>query len=156
MRGRMLAHRTWFLGLLHAAIVALSLTLAWSLHSDFSSQRGQPRVALSLLPVVLTVKMLIFAFGRLNRPIWRFAGAGDMVRLFVVNGAASLVLAGAFFLAMGPRAGAAVCGIDFLLCLVLMEGMRLTPGIYADRRANGRPVESLTAIVWTAGSTGPL
>jgi FlaA1/EpsC-like NDP-sugar epimerase len=153
----MLAHRTWFPGLLQAAIVALSLTLAWSLHSDFLSQRGQSRVVLPLVLVALPIKMLIFALGRLNRTMWRFAGAGDMARLFAVNGAASVALAGAFFLAMGPRAGACVCGIDFLLCFVLMEGSRLTPGIYADMRANGqRANDAKRILIYGAGVAGAM
>jgi FlaA1/EpsC-like NDP-sugar epimerase len=89
------------IALLYAAIVSVSVIFACLLRFDFAIPSDQVRLLSQGLLLALPIKMVSFLVGRLHRPIWRFATAGDLLQLLVVNVLASLAFAAAFLLTRG-------------------------------------------------------
>lgn len=157
MRTRILYHRRLWVGLLHTAIIAVSLVLAWLLRFDFSLPQGQVRFLTWGLALALPVKMAIFLFGEQGQTSWRFADTGDLPRLFVVNLLASLSFAAALLLAAGSDVPASICLIDFLVCFLLTGSSRFAPKIYHDTMANGRSKNGSKGIlIYGAGIAGTM
>jgi FlaA1/EpsC-like NDP-sugar epimerase len=146
----------WLLGVLHACIVAASLGLAWMIRYDFSIPQANLRLLAVGLAWALPVKLGVFVLARSNRSIWRFADTGDLPRLFVVN----LLASGAFIVVMLVAAGKSmplsICLIDFLLCFLLTEILRLAPDIYSETVMIGRARNSKGILIYGAGVAGTM
>ena len=125
------------IAILYAGIVSASLIFACLLRFDFAIPSDQVWLLSLGLVLALPIKMASFLVGRLHRPIWRFATAGDLLQLLVVNVLASLAFAAAFLLARGSSVPPSIFLIDFLICFVLSGAARFAPQIYSEAIGNG-------------------
>src|SRR5262249_32370533 len=147
----------WFIGVLHACIIAASLGLAWMIRYDFSIPQANVRLLAVGLAWALPAKMGVFVLAGLNRSISRFADTGELSRLFVVNLFASAAFVVALLVAAGERVPLSIYSIDFLVCFLLTEILRLAPGIYSETVVNGRPRNGGKGIlIYGAGVAGTM
>ena len=145
------------LALLQAAVVASSLTLAALLRFEFSIPANLRTALSSLILIAVPVKIAVFLLSGLNRPIWRFAAAGDMARLPIASLAASGALAAAILFGLRAPGWWAVWGIDLILCSLLLAGVQLAPAILSESKSRGREGrQSKGILIYGAGVAGTM
>jgi FlaA1/EpsC-like NDP-sugar epimerase len=124
---RHLTHYTrWVLRAVQLAIFAVAGVLAFLLRFDLSVPPQYWPHLLAGLCVWITVKVFVFHSLGLDRGWWRYVSIRDVARLAVANLAGSALgfLALLWFAPSGfPRS---VYFLDFLLCLGITAGARLT------------------------------
>ncbi len=111
----------------------------------------------SRLPVLLIIKIIVFAYFGLYSGLWSFVSASDIWSIMKANSVAStiflLVEVIVFRLQGFPRT---VFIIDWFLCVALLSGMRLLPGILRDyfalKRVSGLEVKRI--LIVGAGDAG--
>ena len=137
-------------------LFALSAGAAFLVRFDFSLPGESLRQLAFALPIWVAVKVVVFRAARLDRGLWRYVSAIDLVRLAIANLAASAV-ACVLILAIG-RAGfpRSIYLLDLMICFLLTSGLRLavrfgleaTSDRWRSRRAEKRTV------IYGAGSGG--
>jgi FlaA1/EpsC-like NDP-sugar epimerase len=156
MNAQLSGCRRWFLGVVHACIIAASLGLAWMIRYDFSVPQATVRQLVVALAWALPVKLGVFVVAGLNRSTWRFADA-RVSRLFAVNLFASASFVLALIVAAGKSMPLSIYLIDFLVCFVLTEILRLAPVIYSETVLNGRATDGGKGIlIYGAGVAGTM
>ena len=119
--------------LLVAAVFLLSLILYYNLALPLPP----PLDFQEALLAVCLVKGAIFFTARLHR-MWRTPSTvSDAIRLAAVNLVASLVFVAGSAVWLGHFLPLSVYVLDFLLCLVLSEGMRFVVSIYKETMRRG-------------------
>lgn len=149
--------RAFFAALIHAAIFAVSLMLAWALRFDFALTRAQMQVLLWGLALALPIKTAFFLLGGLHRPLWRFADPDDLARLVVVNALASCGLAAALLATAGTAVPVDVYIVDFMVCFLLTAALWLVPRFYVEIRAKRRfHAADKGVLIYGAGVAGTM
>ena len=146
--------RVLLITLFHLVVIVISLTLAFWLRYDFVLAGLDTELLLSGLAVAVPVKLLVFFLGALHKGWWRYAGLSDLVRVFLVNLAASLLTTAGIVFRVSPEFPDSVFAIDFLLCFLICAGARFSVRLYnetlrAEFASEGRPV-----LIYGAGSAG--
>jgi len=142
-------------------LIGAALTLAFALRFDGRIPARYVPLLLWALPVTVGVKVPILAWFGLYRFSWRHVGLGDALGVSVAAALGSAGLAAALSLLQGihvfgaiPRS---VLGIDFALCLIGLNAIRLAKraAIHAvgRRRELGNPAAQRALIVG-AGDAG--
>lgn len=151
-------YRRFLIGLLHLALIALSLELAFLLRFDFSIPPAGNALFYESLWVALPVKMVVFLLARLQRRwSWRFADIVDLYWLFLVNTVASLGFAFLTLLLVGRDFPWSVFCVDFLLCFLLTAGARFSVRLYNEGRVNERAKNGGKGIlIYGAGEAGTM
>ena len=120
-----------------AAVIALSLTIAFLLRFDFAIPVTYTHVLERGLAAALLVKLTAFYLARLHRSAWRYVTIRDMCGLVVVNGLASAVFASICLLWIGRTFPRSTYAIDFLVCLMLtallLISVRLREEMFSHR-----------------------
>ena len=146
--------------LFDAVLVVFSLLLSYALRFNTVYLGAHVNQLQILLPLMLTVRLGIFAFTGLYRGMWRFTGMRDLVSLVkaVTSGTALAVafLFLAFRLEEYPRS---VFIIDWFVILVLAGGSRFSYRLYREGRlkqeTEARSV-ARTVLIVGAGKAGEM
>ncbi len=72
----------WIILLLDLFLLVLAHYVAYYLRFDFSFTQQHVGVLVAFLPLILSVKILVFYFFGLYRGMWRYTGFNDILRIF--------------------------------------------------------------------------
>ena len=137
-------------------LFALSAGAAFLLRFDFSIPSSYLRQLGFALAIWVVVKVIVFRVAGLDRGLWRYISVVDLVRLAVVNLAASAA-ACALILAFGPRGfPRSIYLLDLMICFLLTSGLRLGVRIGLETtsdRWRSRGAEKRT-LIYGAGGGG--
>ena len=89
MNANLIKFRGLLLVAFHAMVITLSLSIAVWIRFEFSLRSLESSLLMMGLTLILPIKMVVFSVGSLQRGWWRYAGLSDLVRIFLVNSAAS-------------------------------------------------------------------
>src|SRR5579863_5345731 len=131
MTARKLRHQKLLVACLHAAVISASLILAWLLQFDSSIPRSEIRVLLWGLALALPIKLAVYLYSRLSRPVWIFSDTVDIARLLGASVIASAAFAVASYSLRPARAEVSTYVVDFMNCFLLMTGLEVAPRVYA-------------------------
>jgi FlaA1/EpsC-like NDP-sugar epimerase len=119
----------------HLMVVVTSLLLAFALRFDLQIPQKYWLDILEMLPVVVVIKLLVFRAMGLSDGWWRYVSIPDMLQILRANLVASVgfVLYAAFLRYMDslPRS---VIILDFLMCFMIMIGVRVLTRIIREQR----------------------
>jgi FlaA1/EpsC-like NDP-sugar epimerase len=137
-------------------LFALSAGAAFLIRFDFnlpSAYLGELGFALT---VWVVVKAIVFRVARLDRGLWRYVSAIDLVRLAMANLIASAAGC-ALILAFGPAGfPRSLYLLDLMICFLLTSGLRLTVRIALEATSDpwrSRGTEKRT-VIYGAGGAG--
>ncbi len=150
--------RTFLSLILHMALAAIALVLAFVLRFDFGPipPRYLRMLAISL-PIALAAKgVFAVAFG-LNRGLWRYVSVRDLVRILQAVGLASLVFVPVVLLVIGHGYPRSIYLLDFLVTAMLFGGVRLLGRQWIRGQAWGHGKGTgIRTLVVGAGDAGEL
>jgi FlaA1/EpsC-like NDP-sugar epimerase len=154
MKATLLKNRRVIAEMLQLAAAAAALTASFLLRFEFTLEPGQVRMLIHALPLVLTVKLVMFrAFG-LRDLAWRHVGFPDLARIAAANAAASAVATPVLRLAIGSTFPRSIHVLDFLLSLTLMVAVRSAIKLLLERRSLRPAKRARRTLIYGAGSAG--
>src|SRR5208283_3310849 len=145
---------TYFI--VHALAFTLSGILAFELRFEFSIAPRYQLQLLAAVPIWITVKLLIFGFGRFDREQWSQVSVADVARIVVANvvasGASTAILL--TLLTGFPRS---VYLLDLLICTQVTTSLRVLARTAREMitSAAGRGVRK-RVLIYGAGAGGVL
>jgi FlaA1/EpsC-like NDP-sugar epimerase len=154
MKQHLLKVRGFLIALAHLAIITTSLAIAFWIRFDFAMVVSQMPILVGSLLLVAPVKMATFLVGGVHRGWWRFAGLTDLVRIFVVNVAASAVAAVVVYQQFGRDFPRSVYVIDFLLCFLMTAGVRFCVRLYNETLRLDLAAMQKGMLIYGAGAAG--
>jgi FlaA1/EpsC-like NDP-sugar epimerase len=137
--------RKAFILLLDIFFIFFSYNLALLLHNDFDFSSLTAIDTLHALPIIITVKILVFVTSNLYRSIWKYASLHDLIEIFktvsIASICSSLVL---IFFHQGDHLSRVVVVLDWGVLLALVSCSRVLWRLYQERyhRGSGFPVLS--------------
>jgi FlaA1/EpsC-like NDP-sugar epimerase len=155
--------RTWLIrrALVWAAqiaLFALSAGAAFLVRFDFSLPSGYGRALGFALVIWVAVKIVVFRVAKLDRGLWRYVSAVDLVRLAIANTGASAA-ACVLILLFGPVGfPRSIYLLDLMICFLLTSGLRLAVRIGLEatsERWRSRETQKRT-LIYGAGGAGTM
>jgi UDP-GlcNAc:undecaprenyl-phosphate GlcNAc-1-phosphate transferase len=143
---------------LDLTLICLGLLAAYLIRFDGTLERHYVEQFATLLPWIVSIKLVtLFAMG-VYRSIWRYMGSSDMLRVAVASTVGSALAVGAIQLAFRGEGGAprAVLLVDWLVVTALLIGARLSFGLIRDLLARLRKRDLVRVLIVGAGDTGEL
>jgi hypothetical protein len=128
----LMARRTFLASLTYTMLIVSSLAGAFLLRFEFDIPKSQIAYVLSGLWMVLLVKLPLFWMAGFERWWWRFVSIADLRRLLLGNILASVLFTVVSRVINGPAFPRSIYILDFLLCLQLTAGMRLSVRLYHE------------------------
>ena len=153
---RILRWRRPVIVLAHALLVALAYWLAFVLRFEFRLLPDEWSKWSQTLPFVLVVRLLVFQWFHLYVGLWRYVSMRDIVVILKAGTLSSVLLSGGILLVYGRAFPSSVLMIDWLLCMALVGGVRLTLRAVRESRHPGRNGEGRRALIVGAGDAGEM
>ena len=139
--------------LIDFAIVCTSFLAAYLLQVDGRGTFTQKAIFLSTLPVLLSVRYVLFVLFGIYRRVWRFASAHDLLAIVGAVGLSTPITI-AIVRAVRPldEFPLEIFLVDALLCAVLVSGSRLAFRVLAE--TGGRGGDRTRVLIVGAGRSG--
>src|SRR3989449_5283708 len=153
---RILRVRRQMIVLAHAVLVALAYWLAFALRFEFRLSNDEWSQWSRTLPFVLVVRLLVFQWFHLYVGLWRYVSMRDIVVILKAGTLSSAILSVGILSVYGLDFPLSVLMIDWLLCLALVGGVRLTLRVVRESQLRGRNWEGRRALIVGAGDAGEI
>jgi UDP-GlcNAc:undecaprenyl-phosphate GlcNAc-1-phosphate transferase len=143
---------------LDLALICLGLLAAYLIRFDGMLERHFVEQFATLLPWIVSIKLVtLFAMG-VYRSIWRYMGTSDMLRVAIASSVGSALAMGAIQVAFRGEGGAprAVLLVDWLVVTALLIAARLSFALIRDVLARLRKRDIVRVVIVGAGDTGDL
>ena len=128
-----LKYRKIIIILSQITLLAFTYYISFLLRFDFSLTGPYVGVFLRTLPLVLIVKLLVFAYFRLFRGWWRYVGMSDLLDIIRAAVASAVLLYGPIYATRGPYGyPRSVFGIDLVLTIIVIGGSRFAVRAYTE------------------------
>ncbi len=159
-------HRTIVSVAVHAVLFSFSLFVALGLYYDFKSFNVWFRpIFLPLVPLVISLKLLVFYRLGLYRGSWRYVGIRDLLTVLTASYISTFAFVAVFYIAQNLSVRfynrlflvgfpSTVFISDFVLTILVISGARLAVRLYHEY---SRPIASggpITCLILGAGDTG--
>ena len=138
------------------AIICISYVSAFLLRFEGVISPENQQVLLTSLPIIISIKILMFfAFG-VYRGIWKYIGVHDAVAIFkAVSSGSVLSILGLLFLFRFEGYSRALFVIDWLILLLLSSGVRIALRLFREYFAL-QSSKSKRVLILGAGDAGEL
>lgn len=147
--------RRVFVWVIHIFLFACSGVAAFLLRFDFNVP---PRNIIHLMygiPIWIVVKTMVFRLQGLDHGWWRYVSIADASRIAIGNIVGSTLSAIVILLFVPPRFPRSIYFLDFLVCFVLIAGIRVFTRVVADAVVQRRQASSgKRVLIYGAGSAG--
>ncbi|MFN8632490.1 MAG: hypothetical protein U0893_01460 [Chloroflexota bacterium] len=144
--------------MLDLSLICLGLLAAYLLRFDGTLERHFVEQLATILPWIVSIKLVtLFAMG-VYRSVWRYMGTSDLLRLALASSVGSALAAGAIQLAFRGEGGApkAALLVDWIVVTALLIAARLSFGLIRDVLARLRKRDLVRVVIVGAGDTGEL
>ncbi len=149
-------HRRIPIVFLHLALFAISFVLAFSLRFDLQIPRDMKNLLLETFPLLLLVRVPVFAWFRLYEGLWRYVGIWDIVAMFKAVALSSGIFVVLVTLLVGHGFPRSIVLLDWLLCLALVAGVRMVMRIYREVVFGRARLDTRRALVVGAGDAAEI
>jgi UDP-GlcNAc:undecaprenyl-phosphate GlcNAc-1-phosphate transferase len=143
---------------LDLTLVCLGLLAAYLIRFDGTLERRFVEQFASVLPWIVSIKLVtLFATG-VYRSVWRYMGSSDLVRIILASSIGSAIATIALQLVFRGEGGAprAVLLVDWLIVTALLIGARMSFVLLRDLLARLRKRDLVRVLIVGAGDTGEL
>jgi UDP-GlcNAc:undecaprenyl-phosphate GlcNAc-1-phosphate transferase len=143
---------------LDLSLICLGFLAAYLIRIDGTLELHFVEQFATLLPRIVSIKLItLFAMG-VYRSIWRYMGSADMLRLALASTVGSALAVAAIQLAFRGEGGAprAVLLVDWMVVTALLIAARLSFGLIRDLLAKLRKRDLVRVLIVGAGDTGEL
>ena len=140
----------------HLAMAAAAYLLAFILRFGLPLPSGYWGIWLETLPLVLLVRGATFAWFHLYEGLWRYVGMRDVLSILKAVTLSPLVSMVAVLGIVGRSFPWGVVVLDWLICLALFGGMRLTLRAFRESRRHSRQVPRKRAVIIGGGDAGEM
>ncbi len=152
--------RSYIIFFMTSLIIVGSLLLAYAFRFDFSIPAGYRGRILSLLPVVLVIKLVVFWQFGCFKGWWRYVSMPDLVQIVKANFFASLIFVvyavAVYRLDKVPRI---VLLLDGIFCFLIISGIRFATRAFREQYfplVQGTELQHTRVLVIGAGDAGQL
>jgi len=143
-----------FLWAVQGIIFVISGVTAFFLRFDLAVPARQVQHLAYALMIWIVVKSLVFWMARLDRGWWRFVSLYDVPRLALANLLGSLISAVAIVLFAPSAFPRSLYLLDFLICMLLTAGARLSARIIIEVSRFQRTTGKKRTLIYGAGEAG--
>ena len=135
---------------------ALSGVAAFLLRFDFSVPPHYRRYLVYALSIWILVKIAVFYAAKLDRGLWRYASAADLVRIAFGNITASVISCILILLIAPSGFPRSIYVLDLMVCFLATSGLRLMTRMMFELTSDARSSKSAkkNALIYGAGSAG--
>jgi FlaA1/EpsC-like NDP-sugar epimerase len=137
----------------HAALSALSYFFAFTLRFDGVPDMWWDYFIRTLL-LLLVIRLLVFSVFRVHEGLWRYVSIRDLVVIFKAVSLSSLIFATSLLAIYGFRFPRSIIFLDWLLCFVMIAGLRVILRIVRESSPALREEETKRALIVGAGDAG--
>src|SRR5579863_4185513 len=116
----------------HVVIFAASGVAAFLLRFDFSLPRNFRGYLIIALPIWVLVKIAVFRIAKIDRGLWRYVFAADVVRVAMGNLVASVLSFFLIRLISPPGFPRSIYVLDLMICFLATAAIRMTVRIKLD------------------------
>jgi FlaA1/EpsC-like NDP-sugar epimerase/ActR/RegA family two-component response regulator len=152
---RILPNRRWVIAGIHVALVTLAYLLAFLVRFEFHLAREQWELFLHNLPILLAARLAAFAWFHLYEGLWRYVSMRDIVMILKAVTLSSLVFSAGVLTVFRQGFPGSVLILDWVLCLALVGGIRLSFRAIRESSKDGRG-RGRRALVVGAGDAGEM
>lgn len=151
---RLIPYRRPLIVLVHAALIAAAYYMAFLLRFDFLIPEVFRAQVVTTLPILLTIRLLVFAWFHLYEGLWRYVSIRDVVALVQAILLSTLVFVSAVFFFVRPVVPRSIYVLDAVLCLTLVGGARVAIRLIGERPVGARFAGARRALIVGAGNAG--
>jgi FlaA1/EpsC-like NDP-sugar epimerase len=111
----------------HAALISAAYALAYLLRFDLRVPDEEVRRFFQTLPLLLLIRLTVYARFRLYEGMWRFVSVHDVVAILIATTVSSLIFmaAGVVLAFLGQGFPRSIFILDWILCVALVGGARI-------------------------------
>ncbi len=151
---RLLPFRRWISLGTHACLVALAYWVAYALRFELPLKQEDSIQLFLTLPLILIVRLLVFACFHLYEGLWRYVSMRDILAILKAVTLSSLVFALAVLLMIDRNFPWPVFVIDWGACMLFVGGQRLIFRAVWEFRRRERNGGGRRALIIGAGDAG--
>ena len=140
----------------HVALVSLAYLFAFLLRFDFRLPAVQWGVFLWTLPLLLIVRMSVFAWLHLYEGLWRYVSMRDIITILKAGTLGSLVFSGVILIFFRQGFPRSVLVTEWILCLALVGGVRLALRAVRESKISNHHASGRRALIVGAGDVGEM
>lgn len=135
---------------------ALSGVAAFLLRFDFTLPLEYRRYLAYALPIWIVVKIAVFYAAKLDRGLWRYVSAADLIRLAFGNLTASAVSCILILLIAPSGFPRSIYILDLMICFLATSGLRLMVRMMAEAMSSLRSSKDAerSTLIYGAGDAG--
>jgi UDP-GlcNAc:undecaprenyl-phosphate GlcNAc-1-phosphate transferase len=139
-------------------LICLGLLAAYLIRFDGNLERRFVEQFASVLPWIVSIKLITLFAAGIYRSVWRYMGSSDLVRIILASSIGSALATIATQLAFQGEGGAprAVLLVDWLIVTVLLIAARMSFVLLRDLLARLRKRDLVRVLIVGAGDTGEL
>lgn len=151
-----LPYRRLAIVLLHACLVALGYGLAYLLRFDFGLPSSEWKQFLQTLPLLVLVRVAVFAWFHLYEGLWRYVSMRDILGILKAVTLSSVLFLAAAVAIFGNVFPPSIFLLDWVLCLALVGGVRLALRAWRESSRKYGQVAERRAIIVGAGDAAEM
>jgi len=141
---------------MHIALVSLAYFMAFLLRFEFRMPAEQWNLFLRTLPLLLIIRIAVFAGFHLYKGLWRYVSMPDIVAILKAVTLSSLIFLASVLLVSGHGFPRSVVVLDWVLCLGLVGGARLAIRALRELALDHARVGVRRAVIVGAGDAGEM
>jgi len=151
-----LQYRRWIIIAFHAGMIVFGYWLAYLLRFEFRLSSEDQQRFVRTLPLILIVRLTFFAWYHLYEGLWRYVSMRDILAILKAVTLSSLAFSATVLVVYGGWFPPAVLVLDWLLCLALVGGVRLTIRAFGESGRQGQQAHRKRALIVGAGDGGEM
>ncbi len=153
---KVLSYRRPFIVVFHTVLTAVAYLGAFLVRFDFDLPAAEWDRFLRTLPLILLVRMVVFAWFHLYEGLWRYVSMRDILAILKAATLSSVVLSAGVLLFFREGFPWSVLFLDWVLCLALVGGIRLSLRAYRESSRKYRQTNCRRTIIVGAGDAGEM
>ena len=153
---RILQYRRWIIIAFHAGMIVFGYWLAYLLRFEFPLSSEDQQQFVRTVPLILVVRLSIFAWYQLYEGLWRYVSMRDILAILQAVSLSSVLFALTVLAFVDPNFPWPIFPIDWGVCLLFVGGARLTLRALWEARARDRMGGERRALIVGAGDAGEM
>lgn len=149
-----LRHRRPLIVLAHGFLIAASLLLAFLIRFEFAVPTDEWRRAGEALVLLLAIRMTFYWYFKLYEGLWRYVSMRDILAILKATTLSEVLFVAAVLAFSGYGFPRSIFVIDWLLCIALVAGARLSIRAFRESSKRYRAGVSRRALIVGAGDAG--
>lgn len=141
---------------IQAGLAALAYFCAFLIRFEFRLPAGQWEEFLTTLPLLLSIRLVVFAGFRLYEGLWRYASIRDLIRILKAVTLSSLLFSAGILMFFRQGFPTSVLVLDWLVCIAMIGGVRFGLRVLRESSQRDRLDDTKRILIVGAGDAGEM